>query len=164
MNVQLSIYRHRIEAADAMIEDWKANHDEAIKVATLEQVLPQLIQVSEILTGGIAEITVKFFKNESGIPDYNTRREMVKFVTDYLSILENALGDAKRFQTDYEVAGVESLVDSIAKLTNSVAVLKKTCPEPNKDMLARTAQNIRSGQVTPARELVHADDRTRRGA
>jgi hypothetical protein len=139
-------------------------HDEAMAVVSLEDVIEVLTGVAELLGSELTKIADRFFKNDPSIPDYNGRRRLIECTSSLASLIkEKLLTDAKKFADEgYEVNGVDAMTAALAKLDGSIAAVRKTCPEPNKDMLAKTAENIRRGQYKAAKEILDEarDDRS----
>jgi hypothetical protein len=149
------------DIADDFHEDLMRHHCEAMSVSGLEESCFLLSRVANLLTSVCETISSKFLKNQTDIPSYNDRRTLVKMLSELLSsISEDIIQPAATFKKEgYAVTGIEELIQAYDRLALATSVLKKTCPEVNKEMLARTANNIARGEVKTVKEILHGDGR-----
>lgn len=161
-----SVANRLINAGRGIVDDFQEalmrDHDEAMEVTSLEEVIGALSGVVGILTPKAERIVARFYKNDKTIPSYNERRTLIACFEDlHAEVSDRIVQDGRKFvNEDYDVEGLDNLVEMLAKMKKAIEKLKKTCPEPNENMLARTAQNILSGHFKPAKELRHGDGRS----
>jgi mannose/fructose/N-acetylgalactosamine-specific phosphotransferase system component IIB len=152
---RLSIYRHRIKAVEGIVEEWKKDHKDAMRVMTLEEIFQQIVDLAKFLEKGIKEITDGFLSEDKERPGYNSRRKLAEMASELLVIFEDTISEADRFaKMGYSVNYLDEMKNTTIAFNSAVEFLKKTCPAPNQDMLFSTALNIKRGQVRPASELL----------
>ncbi len=150
------------DIADDFHEELMRRHKEAMSVNSLEEAIFILSNVADVLTSLSDAISSRFLKNQTDIPSYNDRRTLVKMLNELLtSISQDVIQQATIFKTEgYAVAGIDALTQSRDKLVRATALLQKTCPEANKELLGRTASNITRGEVQTVKEILSGDGRS----
>jgi|SRR5690348_511248 len=160
--------KHLIRASREYAKDFNEElmqrHKEAMVVCSHEELIALLTNAAELLSEAVNTFVERFLQNDPTAPDYNTRRKFVHDLSDLSTQVSEHLVPTARghIEKGYDLAGLDDLIRAFENLDRAVVVLKKTCPEPNKDMLERTARNIRLGEVKTVKEILHGDDRSGR--
>ena len=148
-----NIEKRWIDAGRGFVEDFQESlmkqHDEAMEVRSLEEVMGALTHVSQILAPAFGRIATRFFKNDPTIPDYNARRKLVGCAEDLSKLVSaNIVPDAHKFATDYgEIEGFGPMLDSFAKFDKAIAQIKRTCPDPDLVAIDAAKEEIRAGRT-----------------
>ena len=148
-----NIEKRWIDTGRGFVEDFQESlmkqHDEAMEVRSLEEVIGALTQVSQILTPAFGRIATRFFKNDPTVPDYNARRKLVSCAEDLSKLVSaNIVPDAHKFAADYgEIEGFGLMLDSFAKFDKAISQVEKTCPDPDLAAIDTAKDEIRAGRT-----------------
>lgn len=154
MDMTLSRFKHRAEAAEGFVDDLMQRHDEAMKVRECESVLAECIDMSNYMAESVTAILRDFLTDSPDQPDFDERLYIAALADRGIRAFHGVLLDGiKHKLNSYSVDRYDEAVAVLDRLSRAVAKLKSTCPDPDESRILRASEEAARGDFISEDEV-----------